>query len=743
MTRTLRLMRAFGLGRSLGLIVLVAMIALRVWDPPPVEAVRLRTFDFYQLLKPRQITARPVVIVDIDDESLKELGQWPWPRTMVADLVSRLTAMGAAVIGFDIVFAEPDRLSPAVAAQSFRGLDDGTREKLASLPDNDRVLADAIARSRVIVGQTGYNVPADPGAVKPEQTNFGVRYLSKPPVDAEPFLVTFPSLVGNIPALQSAAAGKGLFSIDPEQDGIVRRVPLVMRAGDINTPSLTMEMWRVVAGGNAFVVQTNEAGITNVVVGGLAVPTDNRGRLWVHFSPHDRSRFVSAKDVLAGNAPADRFAQRFVLIGTSALGLLDNKTTPVGPNMPGVEIHAQLLETVFGKTALTTPNDIIGWEILGTLLVGLMIIILGPLLGATTLGVAGAVFAAATVGLSWYFFDQKRILVDATFPLLATFSVYAVLVFTNYMREQADRQQIRSAFGQYLSPVLVEQLARYPEKLRLGGEDRRITVLFSDIRGFTSISERFKTDPQGLVTLMNRFLTPLTNAIIDHKGYIDKYMGDAIMAFWNAPLDDPAHETNACLAALDMLDRLAALNEERQREAEATGQATFPLRAGIGMNSGLALVGNMGSTQHVNYSALGDTVNLASRLEGQTVNYGVSIVVGATTAEAAKTSVATIEIDYVAVKGKSEPEHVYAVVGRADMLADPGFQAFKSAHIEMTEHYRHARFADAKAVLNAAQQRYDAFGFARLVELYRERIADYELNPPPPDWDGSLKLETK
>ena len=743
MSRTRRFLRAFGLGRALALAVLVGTIALRIWDPPPVEAVRVRTFDFYQLVKPREITKRPVVIVDIDDESLKALGQWPWPRTMVADLVTRLTDMGAAAIGFDIVFAEPDRLSPSAAAQSLRGLDEATREKLASLPDNDKVLAEAIAKGRVIVGQTGYDVPADPAAVQPEQTNFGVRKPVGIDIDLNEFLIKFPSLVGNIPLLQNAAAGKGLFSIEPEQDGIVRRVPLVMRADGVNTPSLTMEMWRVVTGGDAFVTNLNPFGVADVRVGGLIVPTDPRGRLWVHFSRHDKSRFVSAKDVLAGNVPAERFAQRFVLIGTSALGLLDNKTTPVDRSMPGVEIHAQLLETVFGQTALSTPNYMVFLEMGGAIVVGLLIIILGPLLGATALGIAGAVLAAGVIGLSWYFFDQQRILVDATFPLASSFSVYAVLVFANYMRVQADRQQIRSAFGQYLSPVLVAQLARYPEKLKLGGEDRRITVLFSDIRGFTTISERFKTDPQGLVTLMNRFLTPLTNAIIEHNGYIDKYMGDAIMAFWNAPLDDPAHEINACLAALDMLDRLAILNEERQREAEASGEPTFPLRAGIGMNSGLALVGNMGSTQHVNYSALGDTVNLASRLEGQTANYGVSIIIGATTAEAAKASVAAVEIDYVAVKGKSEPEHVYAVVGRADMLADPNFKAFRAVHIEMMEHYRHARFPDAKAILNVEQPRYEGFGFARLVELYRERIADYELNPPPAGWDGSLKLETK
>ena len=266
--------------------------------------------------------------------------------------------------------------------------------------------------------------------------------------------------------------------------------------------------------------------------------------------------------------------------------------------------------------------------------------------------------------MSWYFFVAHNLLIDFTYPLISCWLIYLVLTFVNYFREQQQRQQIRSAFGFYLSPPLVEQLARSPEKLVLGGEERRMTILFSDVRGFTTISEHYKDDPQGLTHLMNRFLTPLTNAIIDRKGTIDKYIGDAIMAFWNAPVDDDEHEANACDAALEMLARAETLNVELKREAEANGGLYMPLRIGIGLNSGPCVVGNMGSDFRFNYSVLGDTVNLASRLESRTKDYRLSLVIGARTAERAKAKFATMEIDLIQVKGKKQPETVFTVLGR-------------------------------------------------------------------------------
>jgi len=307
-------------------------LPIRLADPRPLEELRVRTFDLYQVLRPREQTSRPVVIVDIDEGSLKTIGQWPWPRTTIADLITRITALGAVTIGFDVIFAEPDRMSPAIAEQSFRGIDADTRAKLDSLPSNDVVLADAIKKSRVVVGQAGAAMPAPKSPTELAlQTGFAVRGP-----DPAPYVVTFPGLLRNVLPIEEAAAGRGLFSINPETDGIVRRVPVIMVAQGALVPSLSMEMLRVVSQSSAILVRVDEAGVQSVAVPGLEVPTDRNGQLWVHFNKHDQARFVSAKDVLQGNVPPDRMRGRLVLIGTSAIGLLDLKTTPVEAAMPGV-----------------------------------------------------------------------------------------------------------------------------------------------------------------------------------------------------------------------------------------------------------------------------------------------------------------------------------------------------------------------------------------------------------------------
>ena len=286
-------------------------------------------------------------------------------------------------------------------------------------------------------------------------------------------------------------------------------------------------------------------------------------------------------------------------------------------------------------------------------------------------------------GLSWYLFTAGGILLDISFPLLASFLIYVTLEFIGYMREQKDRRRIRSAFSQYLSPALVEQLAQSPDKLVLGGEARTMTIMFSDVRGFTTISETYKNDPQGLTQLMNRFLTPMTNAIIERKGTIDKYMGDAIMAFWNAPIDDAEHEINACRAALDMLRRVDDLNLEREIEARDNGQPFIPIQIGIGINTGTCVVGNMGSDLRFDYSVLGDSVNLASRLEGRSKSYGTPIIVGAATAEKAAGEFAALELDLITVKGKTEPERIYTILGGEDVAGSADFSKLRELNATM------------------------------------------------------------
>ena len=731
--------RQFGLARAVCTLLLIALVPLRITDPRPLEEARLRTFDLFQVLRPREQTARPVVIVDMDEKSQKEIGQWPWPRTVLADLVSEIARAGAVAIGFDIVFPEPDRMSPSVAEKSFRGLDPETRAKLDGLASNDDIFADAIRRARVVVGQAGSPTPEPlTQAESALQTGFAVVGP-----DPRPFLVTFPGLLRNIMPIERAAAGRGLFSINPERDGIIRRVPVVMNAQGQLVPTLTMDMLRVVTNSGAILVRTDEAGVRAAAVPGLEVPTDLNGQFWVHFNKHDAQRYVSATDVLHGRVDPDRLRGRLVLIGTSAVGLLDVKTTPVEPTMPGVEIHAQILESILTKSLLSRPNYAIGAELLAAIVLGLAIIIAAPLLPASIVVALGVLLVAGLVGMSWYFFLAHNLLIDFTYPLMSCWLIYLVLTFFNYFREQQQRHQIRSAFGFYLSPQLVEQLARSPEKLVLGGEERRMTILFSDVRGFTTISEHYKDDPQGLTHLMNRFLTPLTNAIIERKGTIDKYIGDAIMAFWNAPVDDADHEANACEAALEMLARAEALNVELKREAEANGGLYMPLRVGIGLNTGPCVVGNMGSDFRFNYSVLGDTVNVASRLESRTKDYRLSMVIGSRTAEGAREKFATMEIDLIQVKGKKQPEAVFTVLGRAEIDDDPRCKELLELNAQMLASYRKQQWDATKTLIERCRKLASGFGADGLYDMYLERIEAYQNDPPPPDWNGVYEAETK
>jgi adenylate cyclase len=516
-----------------------------------------------------------------------------------------------------------------------------------------------------------------------------------------------------------------------------------LRADDRIVPSLTLDILRVLTGSGAILVKTNPTGIQSVALPGFELPTDPLGQVWIHFSPHDQGRFIPANDLLAGRVPAERVRNKVVLVGTSAIGLLDNKTTPIDRSMPGVEVHAQVLESALTNTTLFSPNYALAIEVLVALAVGTGIIVLAPVLGAFNLLLLGAAVAAFLAGISWYRYSQDGVLLDATYPMGSSLIVYLALTFVNYFREQMGRNRIRSAFGQYLSPALVEQLAQSPERLRLGGEERIMTIMFSDVRGFTTISESYKHDPQGLTALMNRFLTPLTNAILGQRGTIDKYMGDAIMAFWNAPLDDKRQEENACAAALEMLQRMDGLNQIRREEAAHGGHVYIPLDVGIGINTGRCVVGNMGSDLRFDYSVLGDSVNLASRLEGQSKEYGFPIIVGSKTALAVKDKFAILELDFIMVKGKKEPEVIYAVAGREETAHSARFQRLRNLTIEMLACYRSRDWDGALGAIERGRRTDEAGALELLYNLYEARIQGYQNKPPPEDWNGAFALLTK
>jgi len=740
-----RLKNWFWGARGIGFIVLLALCVVRPLDPLPVESLRLKTFDWYQRLLPRVPPAnvpRQVVVLDIDEESLAAVGQWPWPRTFLAQMVQNLMAMGAAVVGFDVFFVEPDRMSPAAFAQSVEGLDEELKQKLEAMPSNDQVFADVLKQSRVVLGQTAYQEEITRATELPKTTP--LAFIGG---DPKPYLWLYQAAVGNTPVLAKAASGRGMVTIKPDSDSVVRRVPAILLVKDNIYPTLAFEMLRVALGQSTYAIRLGRDGIQNVVVPKFKkIPTDRHGQMYVYYRQHHVSKadgmYISAKDVLFGTVDPKTIQGRLVLVGTSAAGLLDIRNSPVDDNIPGVEVHANMLENILHGQLLQRPGDALGMELVTALVAGLVMIVLVPLFGAAWTAGLAVVMIAGAFGVSWYMFSENLTLIDATYPAATAFILYTLLTYTNYAKTAAERKQVRGAFAQYLSPALVEQLADDPDRLALGGEMKDMTLLFADIRGFTTISEQFKSDPEGLTRLINRFLTPMTDIILERQGTIDKYMGDCIMAFWNAPLDDANHARHAAQSALAMFTRLDDLNVEIKAEREEAGEMFFPLNIGIGLNSGECCVGNMGSVQRFDYSVLGDAVNLAARLEGQSKNYGVGIVIGEETQKAIE-GFASLELDLIAVKGKIEAVRIFGLVGDEEFAQSDGFKALASKHEQMLVVYREQKWQEAKDLVAEGRALQNDIDLSVVYDLYDERADHYLEVPPPADWDGVFVATSK
>ncbi len=699
-------------GRLLPWTVLLSLLVLRAWDPAPVTLLRLQMFDQLQRMEPRRQDQPEVLVVDIDDRSLAELGQWPWPRTLVADLVARLAAAGARVVAFDVVFAEADRLSPKAMLEALPDIAPELRQALErNLPDNDAVLAKAVAAAPVVLAvapslQAGQDraMPRFPGG------------FAEVGGDPRPFLLRWRGLVTTLPGLAAGASGLGHVGVAPELDNVARRVPLLIEVNGTLVPSLALETLRVLAGARTTLVRSDEAGVRGVSVGGLVVETDRNGLAWVRYANPVAGRYIPARDLLAGRVPAERLAGRVVLVGTSASALADIKPTPLGLLMPGVEVHAQLLETVLDRSLLVSPNYALGAELVLTLATGALLILLMPLLGALPTLLLGGVVAAALIAGSWYLFVAWATLLDVSFAALSGIVVYGLLVYGKYLREEGARKSIRLAFAQYLSGDLVDRLVRQPDRLRLGGEMRTTTVMFVDVRGFTQISENL--DAETLTALINRILTRVTGEVLRYRGTIDKYIGDAAMAFWNAPLDDPAHAPHACAAALAVVDGIAALDAELRAES---GAAT-PIRVGIGLNTGQCCVGNIGSSQRFNYSVIGDPVNIAARLEEQTKLFGCPILVGEDTAKAAG-AFALLELDELRVRGKAMTTRVLALLGDEQLAARGDFRALAQCHRAMLEAARHGSVIEARELLARCRELQGPLPLTQAYDLYEARLS--------------------
>lgn len=721
-----------------GSFIVVLLVLLHLLSPAVVEAFRLKIFDELQTLHPRPPESPiPVTIVDIDDASLAAIGQWPWPRSVFAELFGRLAQMGAGVVVCDILFAERDRYSPPVYADSLAARDPGLAAQLRTLPDNDALMAGAMAENLVVLGVSGIPEALDGGNRKPLPTPIVAMGN-----DPREFLPQMQGLVGVTPVLSAAAAGLGLVTLIPDVDGIVRRVPLIGSVNGQLLPSLVLEAARIALHADKLFVRSGPNGISSISIGRAAIPVDAEGRAWVRYGLSNPEQYVSAAQVIEGTVPADRFAGHIVFIGASAAGLGDIKPAPIVGAMPGVEIQASLLHTLLSDKVPSRPLSVILAENIGLLVLGLLLAWTGPFLRAGYLpALLGLVVAAGLAG-TWYAFRYHQLLVDGVYIAAALAVLLFWLAMARYVREEARRRTIRNAFSRYLSPVMVDRLTSSARALNLGGERRELTVLFSDIRGFTTLSERYERDPEGLTALLTRYFTAMSATIQEQSGTIDKYIGDAIMAFWNAPLSVERHPRAACLAALQMRERLAGLNATLAAEAEERGEEFKPLRIGIGLNTGVCFVGNMGSEQRFNYTVIGDPVNVASRIEGRCKSYGFDLVIGETTRDGAP-ELAVLEVDRVRLMGKTTATRLFALLGDETVAASERFQELADEHTAMVARYRERDWEGAMQKLRHCHHLGQPYNLGDFYELFGLRIALYMTEPPPPDWDGSHVAEGK
>jgi adenylate cyclase len=690
------------------------------------------------------------VVVLVDDRSLATLGRPPLSRRLYAKAVERLARAGARVIAFDLLFAEPEeaistelRQAARTAASALSETQDPVlREALTRLaeadPDSD--LAAALKASGEVLLPVAFAFQGP--AVDAAPVLSAQAYARFDHSEEQPFFPLQPvSAVMPVPVLAEAAAGIGHVSIAFDRDGEPRYDYLALPFSGDFVPSLPVRAAAAYLG-----VPWGEVGLAlgdGIRLGDRWVPTDPAMRLVVNYrGPRGTIPTYSFVDLVEDRIPRDRLEGRIVFIGASFIGLPDTSPAPFDSTpMPGTERIATIVDSILAGDFIREnpppwPSVVIG-------LVAVLAIVAG--VAAAWLPTRLAALGGAVPILGWAGGAQLAfahgLWLPLVGPLVALAAATAAVTLFRYGFVDRQRRQIQSAFRLYLAPDLVNALAANPERLQLGGETRMLSVMFSDIRGFTSISEEFKSNPQGLSRLINRgFLSPMTKLIMARRGTIDKYMGDCVMAFWNAPLDDPLHADHACESALAMLADLERVNRELAAEAAAENRASPPIHVGIGINTGECVVGNMGSDERFAYTAMGDAVNLASRLEGQSKTYGLAIVIGEATRDAAP-SWAAIELDLIAVKGKAEAVRVYTLLGDAAYAATPGFTDLAENHARMLERYRAQDWAKARAALSQCRGRDPRL--EALYDVYEERLGYFTDNPPTADWDGVFVALTK
>lgn len=724
--------------------------AAKYYSLPLVERLEAVFYDTrLNLTMPRTVDPR-IVILDIDEKSLAERekggeGRWPWPRDRLALLMDKLfDHYKAAIVGFDVVFAERDESSGLKVLQQLaqKELKDvagyqSTLKQLQPQLEYDEIFAAHIKNRPVVLGYAftrfegeGSRKGGLPAPVLPAGTFAGKNIL----------FTSFPGYTANLEELQKSAASAGHFILDPDPDGIIRRVPMLSEFEGAYYEPLSLAMVRMIVGGQKLapgypaerIWSKNYSGLEWLEVGPLRIPVDEHVTALIPYRGKQRSfNYISAVDVLNERVDLKQLEGKIVLVGTSAPGLLDLRATPVEEVYPGVEVHANMISGMLDRNIKQKPPYVVGAEFVSILLSGLVVALLLPLLNPLkSLLVTLAVMLGA-LAINLFVFHVGNLVLPLASGLLMISMLFALNMTYGYFVETRGKRQITSLFGQYVPPELVDEMARNPESFSMEGESREMTVLFTDVRGFTTISEGL--EPRQLSQLMNEFLTPLTEVIYKHRGTVDKFMGDCIMAFWGAPLADPAHARNGIMAGLEMHEVLRKLKPEFQARG-------WPeIRIGVGLNTGRMSVGNMGSKLRTAYTVMGDAVNLASRLEGITKEYGADIIVG----EGTKNAVSDVlfrELDRVRVKGKDEAVAIFEPIGMQGKVEKTRLEEIK-LYAQFLRLYRAQDWDQAELQLFNLQKMLP--GNPLYSHTFVERIAYLRNNPPGKGWDGAFTFKTK
>ena len=674
-----------------GFVILIGLVVLRIQDPFFIETARLKGLDYYQRQQSK-VKSSNIVVVTIDEATLDKFGQWPMSRATLSEGLEKAFNSGAQLVVMPILFSEKDRLG------------------------GDNIFNSTLQKYPVITAQSA----SQKGKGQPVP-----RGLATIGDGLGDWLYTYPAAIGPTKEIGQSSAGVGMLLTTPELDAVTRRLPLVIKVKGEVYPTIPLEALRLFGGEESYQAKVDQGGVQAIRVKGTPpILTDANGRVWINFKYSFNSVSYADKDWSICK-------DKIVFVALTAEGLNNTVATPVGIQQ-GYEVSAQTLQMLIDNSRLQRPATFDLYEIISGVILAIALIVIACYFSYILNGITILVFLCVPYFIGLNLFIKYGYLADYTWPTLAVLLPWVGSLFFRFVMEFKLKQQIKKQFGTYLSAALVEKLQKNPGLLKLGGDERELSIMFTDVRGFTTISEHYGKDVQGLTSIMNRYMTAMTQAILDNDGTLDKYIGDAQMAFWNAPLDDPDHARNAVKTAMQMLKRLDTFNEEITKE----GIPAFGM--GLGINTASVVVGNMGSTQRFDYTCLGDGVNLASRLEGQSKPYGVRIIIGPLTYAKVNISYQCFELDCIAVKGKKEGVKIYTIL--ENRLAENVMEVIRM-HEAFLINYRAQKWDEAIALINALKKHNPEL--KKYYETMVERIKELQGANLGADWDGVFRATSK